>query len=74
MAVAGPDKRIADFVAAVYRFDRCGVTRTAARRPRPSQARMSKREIIRCLKRYVAHENYRHIQPTSALAASPSAA
>jgi hypothetical protein len=24
---------------------------------------MSKREIIRCLKRYVAREIYRHIQP-----------
>ncbi|MGW8955527.1 IS110 family transposase [Streptomyces sp. NPDC055709] len=27
---------------------------------------MSKREIIRCLKRYVARELYRHIQPSSA--------
>ncbi|MDQ8706077.1 IS110 family transposase [Streptomyces sp. LHD-70] len=35
---------------------------------------MSKREIIRCLKRYVAREIYRHIQPTSPLDASSSAA
>lgn len=35
---------------------------------------MSKREIIRCLKRYVAREIYREIQPASALAASSPAA
>ncbi|MER6434710.1 IS110 family transposase, partial [Streptomyces sp900105245] len=35
---------------------------------------MSKREIIRCLKRYAAREIYRQIQPASALTASPSAA
>jgi transposase len=34
---------------------------------------MSKREIIRCLKRYVAREIYREIQPASALAPSSSA-
>ncbi|MGW3818694.1 IS110 family transposase [Streptomyces sp. NPDC005046] len=34
----------------------------------------SKREIIRCLKRYVAREIYHQIQPASATAPSPSAA
>ncbi|MCY0960636.1 hypothetical protein [Streptomyces sp. H27-H5] len=34
---------------------------------------MSKREIIRCLKRYVARELYRHIQSPAA-AQLPSAA
>ncbi|MEU9338355.1 transposase, partial [Streptomyces sp. NPDC048290] len=34
---------------------------------------MSKREIIRCLKRYVARELYRHIQPRATNQA-PSAA
>ncbi|WP_455770791.1 IS110 family RNA-guided transposase [Streptomyces canus] len=34
---------------------------------------MSKREIIRCLKRYVAREIYRQIQSASASAARPSA-
>jgi transposase len=33
----------------------------------------SKREIIRCLKRYVAREIYGQIQRTSALGASPAA-
>ncbi|WP_285544206.1 IS110 family transposase, partial [Streptomyces lavendulae] len=33
---------------------------------------MSKREIIRCLKRYVAREIYRHVQPASVLAAPSS--
>ncbi|MFE6800067.1 IS110 family transposase [Streptomyces sp. NPDC057681] len=35
---------------------------------------MSKREIIRCLKRYVAREIYRQIQPAPDPATSPSAA
>jgi hypothetical protein len=35
---------------------------------------MSKREIIRCLKRYVAREIYREIQLSSALTASTSTA
>ncbi|MET9520236.1 transposase [Streptomyces sp. NPDC002994] len=34
---------------------------------------MSKREIIRCLKRYVAREIYRQIQPETASPTSPSA-
>jgi hypothetical protein len=33
---------------------------------------MSKREIIRCLKRYVAREIYRHIQKMAAPTPSPA--
>ncbi|MET8531659.1 IS110 family transposase, partial [Streptomyces sp. NPDC005065] len=35
---------------------------------------MSKREIIRCLKRYVAREIYRHIQPKATVSGLSSTA
>jgi hypothetical protein len=37
---------------------------------RRTQEGMSKQEIIRCLKRYVARELYRELQPRAALAAA----
>ena len=47
--------------------------RTQAYLERRTTQGMSKREIIRCLKRYVARELYRHIQPPSATMAAPAA-
>ncbi|MFE6946691.1 IS110 family RNA-guided transposase [Streptomyces chartreusis] len=46
--------------------------RTRAYLERRTKQGMSKREIIRCLKRYVAREIYRQIQPPSASATSSS--
>ncbi|MBP2047951.1 transposase [Streptomyces griseochromogenes] len=63
--------------AALYRIVVTRLRRDARTRlylERRTQQGMSKREIIRCLKRYVAREIYREIQPTPALAASSSAA
>ncbi|MEU9496889.1 IS110 family transposase [Streptomyces sp. NPDC048215] len=63
--------------AALYRIVVTRLRRDARTRlylERRTKEGMSKREIIRCLKRYVAREIYRHIQPASALVASPSAA
>ncbi len=63
--------------AALYRIVVTRLRRDARTRlylERRTKQGMSKREIIRCLKRYVAREIYRQIQPPSALAASSSAA
>lgn len=63
--------------AALYRIIVTRLRRDARTRlylERRTKEGMSKREIIRCLKRYVAREIYRHIQPASALAALSSAA
>lgn len=63
--------------AALYRIVMTRLRRDARTRlylERRTKQGMSKREIIRCLKRYVAREIYREIQPASALAASSSAA
>ncbi len=46
---------------------------TRAYLERRTKQGMSKREIIRCLKRYVAREIYRHIQLVTATSALPSA-
>ncbi|MFK0174169.1 IS110 family transposase [Streptomyces sp. NPDC090306] len=48
--------------------------RTCLYLERRTKQGMSKREIIRCLKRYVAREIYREIQPASTLTASTSTA
>lgn len=48
--------------------------RTGIYLERRTKQGMSKREIIRCLKRYVAREIYSHIQPARAFAAPPAAA
>ncbi|MFD7781447.1 IS110 family transposase [Streptomyces sp. NPDC059753] len=63
--------------AALYRIVVTRIRRDARTRlylERRTKQGMSKREIIRCLKRYVAREIYHEIQPTSALAASSTAA
>lgn len=63
--------------AALYRIVVTRIRRDVRTRlylERRTKQGMSKREIIRCLKRYVAREIYRQIQLPSALAASPSAA
>ncbi|MFE1559075.1 IS110 family transposase [Streptomyces sp. NPDC058734] len=63
--------------AALYRIVVTRLRRDARTRlylERRTKQGMSKREIIRCLKRYVAREIYRHIQSASVLAASPAAA
>ncbi|WP_266977485.1 IS110 family transposase [Streptomyces sp. NBC_00233] len=63
--------------AALYRIVVTRIRRDARTRlyvDRRTKQGMPKREIIRCLKRYVAREIYRQIQPPSALAASSSAA
>ncbi len=52
--------------AALYRIVMTRIrwdTRTQTYMLRRTAEGMSKREIIRCLKRYVARELYRHIQP-----------
>ncbi|MEV2236481.1 IS110 family transposase, partial [Streptomyces phaeochromogenes] len=48
-------------------------TRTRTYLERRTKQGMSKREIIRCLKRYVAREIYRQIQPTTASTAATAA-
>lgn len=64
--------------AALYRVVVTRIRRDARTRiylERRTKQGMSKREIIRCLKRYVAREIYRQIQPTTeAVPASSSAA
>jgi transposase len=63
--------------AALYRIVVTRLRRDARTRlylERRTKQGMSKREIIRCLKRYVAREIYRQIQPASALAAASSSA
>ncbi|MFJ3763023.1 hypothetical protein [Streptomyces sp. NPDC090080] len=47
--------------------------RTCAYVERRTKQGMSKREIIRCLKRYVAREIYRQIQSATASVAASSA-
>lgn len=61
--------------AALYRIVMTRIRwdeRTRTYLERRTKQGMSKREIIRCLKRYVAREIYRHIQPMTASTFRPS--
>ncbi|PBC70324.1 transposase [Streptomyces sp. TLI_235] len=63
--------------AALYRIVMTRIRwdeRTQAYLHRRTAQGLSKREIIRCLKRYVARELYRHIQATSGIVTTSSAA
>lgn len=63
--------------AALYRIVMTRIRwdeRTRAYLERRTKQGMSKREIIRCLKRYVAREIYRHIQPKATVSGLSSTA
>ncbi|MFJ4866882.1 IS110 family transposase [Streptomyces sp. NPDC088748] len=62
--------------AALYRIVQsriCWDERTQSYLQRRTAEGMSRREIIRCLKRYVARELHRHIQPPTTTTAPPAA-
>ncbi|MFF7183451.1 transposase [Streptomyces sp. NPDC008121] len=62
--------------AALYRIVQSRIRwddRTQTYLERRTAQGMSRREIIRCLKRYVARELYRHIRPQTATTAPPAA-
>ncbi|MGW3661429.1 transposase, partial [Streptomyces sp. NPDC005151] len=63
--------------AALYRIVMTRIRldeRTRSYLERRTKQGMSKREIVRCLKRYVAREVFRHIRPVTALPLPDSAA
>ncbi|MGW3634023.1 IS110 family transposase, partial [Streptomyces sp. NPDC005122] len=62
--------------AALYRIVQSRIRwdeRTQAYLQRRTAEGMSRREVIRCLKRYVARELYRYIQPLAKAMTAPAA-